>query len=87
MSWDFYPDDYEVTASGEYVPIKWAAVEVLEEYQYSTYSDAVSNHYKREGWDSLIAQHKLKLVLTFTINDQTSVTLVMFIFELYTYQV
>ena len=42
LSWDFYPDDYQLTASGEYVPTKWAAIEVLEECQYSTSSDVVS---------------------------------------------
>ena len=44
LSWDFYPDDYQLTTNGEYVPFKWAAVEVLEENQYSVYSDAVSIH-------------------------------------------
>ncbi|XP_065888443.1 tyrosine-protein kinase RYK-like [Dysidea avara] len=39
LSWDFYPDDYQVTPNGEYVPVKWASVEVLEEQQYSMYSD------------------------------------------------
>ena len=43
LSWDFYPDDYQVTPNGEYVPVKWASVEVLEEQQYSMYSDVVSN--------------------------------------------
>ena len=42
LSWDFYPDDYQPTASGEYVPYRWAAIEVLEENQYSIYSDVVS---------------------------------------------
>ena len=42
LSWDFYPDDYEITANGEYVSVKWASVEVLEELQYSMYSDVVS---------------------------------------------
>jgi len=45
LSWDFYPDDYQLTPSGEHVSVKWAAVEVLEEHQYTTYSDAVSKHY------------------------------------------
>ena len=55
LSWDFYPDDYQPTATGEYIPSKWAAVEVLEENQYSVYSDAVSIQYTGAGkWEGLI---------------------------------
>ena len=52
LSWDFYPDDYQLAPCGEYIPFKWAAVEVLEENQYSVYSDAVSIIYGAK-WEGL----------------------------------
>ena len=42
LSWDLYPQDYELMETGEMMAVRWQAVEVLRERAYSMYSDVWS---------------------------------------------
>ena len=41
LSWDLFPDDYQMLSTGEMIATKWQPVEVLSEGNYTMYSDVV----------------------------------------------
>ena len=50
LSWDLYPDDYQMLSTGEMIAIKWQPVEVLSDGHYTMYSDVVCGGGRGCGW-------------------------------------